>query len=146
MSSKWLIQEESKLPWLWWLWTHSERSSYQKRNTSSIRLRDKTTWPEGETKPWKDNLFMSPPYVACRLNTRKKIFRALMYHFLQFLDLWKKHKLMIQFQGFVYIIGSSEAYSRLCFPRKASVSRELFPDFWFVLTQHSFASVYGNVK
>lgn len=124
----------------------SERSSYQKRSTSFISLRDKTTWPEGETKPWKDNLIISPSYVVCRLNIRKKTSRALMYHFLQFLDLWKKHKLMIQFQGFVFAIGSRKTYTWSCFPRKGSVSRELFPDFWFVLTQHSFASVYANVK
>ena len=120
----------------------SEKRSYQKRTTSSISLRDKNIWPEGETKPWKDNLIMSPPYVVCRLNIWKKIFRILMYHFLQFLDLWKKHKLMIQFQGFVYAIDSREAYTWSCFPRKASV----FPDFWFVLTQHGFASVCANVK
>lgn len=119
----------------------SERSSYQKRSTGSFSLRDKTTWPEGETKPWEENLIILPPSVVCRLNIRKKTFRALMYHFHQFLDLWKKHKLMIQFQGFIYGIGSREIYTWSCFPRKGSVARELFPDFWFVLTQHGFARV-----
>lgn len=124
----------------------SEKRSYQKRSSSSISLRDKNIWPEGETKPWKDDLIMSPPYVVCRLNIWKKIFRVINVSFFPISWSLKEAQINDSIPGFVYVIDSREAYTWSCFPRKASVSRESFPDFWFVLTQHGFASVCANVK
>lgn len=122
----------------------SERSYYQKRSTSSISLRDKTVWPEGETKPWKDNYLTS----LCSLQAKymKEELQGINVSFSPISWSLKEAQSNDSIPGFCLVIGSRETYTWSCFPRKGSISRELFPDFWFVLTQHGFASVYANVK